>query len=149
MLSRLAIEGADGDVERLLVVGHARLGPLGGRRAFGRLALDELPNRGRIVPHRLIEIAVDDDRRGQRHGHRVERGRDGPLTPAVALLAAVVCRGDAGGRSGDYQDDGRGAHLEEGGRSHTGHIDAPVPKRLGDARDQRRGRPCCRVGMIP
>jgi hypothetical protein len=78
----LAVVGADGDVDRLVVVGKPRLGAFGGRGAFGGLALHEFADDGRLRPHGLVEAPVDEDRRGGGHGLRVHHGA--PFTAGLA-----------------------------------------------------------------
>jgi hypothetical protein len=60
-------------IQRLVVVGKADLGAVDGGLALMRLALGEVAGRGRRLPHRLIEAAIEGDGGGEpdrRHGRR-------------------------------------------------------------------------------
>ena len=71
-----AVEGADGDVERIVVERDPRFGAVAGRLALGGLALDEGPDDGGLLPGALVQAAVDDHRFTGQH-QRGLRGRVG------------------------------------------------------------------------
>ena len=58
-----AVVGEDAEIQRLLVVGDAHFGLLRRRLPFVRLALQEAAGDRRVAPDRLVERAVDRDRR--------------------------------------------------------------------------------------
>ena len=78
----------DRDVERGGVVGDARLGLERRRRAFARLALQELADRRHRLPDRVVELAVDLD--GGRPGIGVAATRAGGRAASTAVVAMAT-----------------------------------------------------------
>ncbi len=62
---RLGVVGAEGDVEAVVVVGHQALGLHRRRGVLARPGLVLEPQRQGLLPGRLVEDAVDRDRRGR------------------------------------------------------------------------------------
>ena len=58
----------DADVNRLIVVEQSDFGVLGARQPFERLGLDEAAERRGVLPHALVEHAVDGRRFGDLNG---------------------------------------------------------------------------------
>ena len=66
-LLRLRIERVHRDVQRVGIVGDARFGLKGGFAVIARLTLPEAGNRRNALPDRVVQFAVDADRRSFRN----------------------------------------------------------------------------------
>ena len=56
---RIAIVQDDAHVDRVIVIEDSHLGALGGRLSFERFGLDEAGKRRGVLPHALVEGAID------------------------------------------------------------------------------------------